>query len=174
MPFNLDKWHVLLVGTANQEENYSLLGLAISNADEERDLGAVIMADLKSSSQCIAAGQRVKKILGSIKRMFRYRNKQTVLAWYRALVRPLLEYRAQFWSPIRWVDVESLEKVLARATQLVPSIRHKGYQSRLVSDLRLFTLEQRRLWGLLRGFSGLDPASVFELSVNRTHNHGVR
>ena len=106
--------------------------------------------------------------------------KQTVLALYRALVRPLLEYGAQFWSPIRRVDVERLEKVQARATKLVPSIRHKGYQRRL-ADLGLFTLEQRRLRGLLietfkilRGFSGLDPASVFELSVNRTRNHGYK
>ena len=71
-------------------------------------------------------------------------------------------------------DLVRLEKVQAQATKLFPSIRHKGYQRRL-ADLRLFTLEQRRLQGLpiktfkiLRGFSGLDPASVFELSLNRT------
>ena len=180
MPFNLDKCHVLHAGTANQEENYSLLGSAITSVDQETDLGVVITADLKSSAQCIAAEQKAQKILGYIKRVFRYRNKQTVLALYRALVRPLLEYGAQFWSPIRRVDVERLEKVQARATKLVPSIRHKGYQRRL-ADLGLFTLEQRRLRGLLietfkilRGFSGLDPASVFELSVNRTRNHGYK
>ena len=180
MPFNLDKCHVLHAGAANQEENYSLLGSAITSVDQETDLGVVITADLKSSAQCIAAEQKAQKILGYIKRVFRYRNKQTVLALYRALVRPLLEYGAQFWSPIRRVDVERLEKVQARATRLVPSIRHKGYQRRL-ADLGLFTLEQRRLRGLLietfkilRGFSGLDPASVFELSVNRTRNHGYK
>ena len=76
--------------------------------------------------------------------------------------------------------MERLEKVQARATKLVPLIRHKGYQRRL-ADLGLFTLEQRRLRGLLietfkilRGFSGLDPAFVFELSVNRTRNHGYK
>ena len=109
-----------------------------------------------------------------------FRNKQTVLALYRALVRPLLEYGAQFWSPICWVDVERLKNVQARDSKLVPSIRHKRYQRRL-ADLGLFTLEQRRLRGLLietfnilRGFSQLDPASLFELSVNRTWNHGIR
>ena len=180
MPFNLDKCHVLYAGTANQEENYSMLGSALSSVDKERDLGVVITADLKSSAQCIAAKQMAQKILGFIKRVFRYRNKRTVLALYKALVRPLLEYGAQFWSPVRRIDVERLEKVQARATKLVPSIRHKGYQRRL-ADLGLFTLEQRRLRGLLietfkilRGFSGLDPASVFELSGNRTQNHGFK
>ena len=59
----------------------------------------------------------------------------------RALARPLHEYGAQFWSPIRRVDEES----------------QKG----------LTDLEQRRLEGLLietfkvlRCFSGLDLASV--------------
>ena len=99
MPFNLDKCHVLHLGIANQEENYSLLGSAISSVDKETDLGVVITADLKSSAQCIAAEQNAQNIY--IKRVFRYLNKQTVLALYRALVRPLLKYGAHFWSPIR-------------------------------------------------------------------------
>ena len=160
--------------------HYSLLGLAISSVDKETDLGVDITADLKSSTQCIATEQNAQNILGYIKQVFHYRNKQTVLALYRALVRPLLEYSVQFWSPIRRVDVERLEKVQARVTKLVPSIRHKGYQRRL-ADLGLFTLEQMRhmvlfieTFKILRGFSGLDPASVFELSVNRTRKHGFK
>ena len=91
MPFNLDKCYVLQVGTANQEENYSLLGSTISSVDKERDLGVVITADLKSSAQFIAAEQKAQKILGFIKRVFRYRNKPTVFDLYKALVKPLLE-----------------------------------------------------------------------------------
>ena len=140
----LDKCHVLQAGTANQEENYSLLVSALSSVDKERDLGVVITADLKSSAQCIAAEQKALKILGFIKRVSRYRNKRMVLALYKALVRPLLEYGAQFCSPVRRIDVERLEKVQARATKLVPSIRHNGSQRR-PADLGLFTVEQRRL-----------------------------
>ena len=71
-----------------------------------------------------------------------------------------------------------LKKMQAPAYTLVQSIRHEGYQRRL-ADLGLFTLEQRSLRGLLietfknlGGFSGLEPAAVFELSVNRRWNHG--
>ena len=53
--FNLDKCYVLHVGTANQEENSFLLDSAISSVDEERDLEAVIMADIMSAAQCSAA-----------------------------------------------------------------------------------------------------------------------
>ena len=81
MPFNLDKCQVLHVGTANQGENYSLLGPGtITSVDQETDLGVVIMMDLKSSAQCIAPEQKAQKILGYIKRVFRYRNKKTLLA----------------------------------------------------------------------------------------------
>ena len=97
-----------------------------------------------------------------------------------ALVWPLLEYGAQFWSPGASRDVERLEKVQARANKLVPLIRYNGYQRKL-AYLGHFTFEQRRLRGLLietfkilRGFSGLDPDFVFELSANRMRNHAFK
>ena len=117
MPFNLDKCHVLHVSTANQEEIYSLLGSAISSVDEERDVEVV---NSRAPRKCIAADQMAQSGCSAIKRVFRYRNNQTVLTLYKALVRPLLEYGAQLWSPIRRVNVERLEKVHARATKLVP------------------------------------------------------
>ena len=61
MPLNLEKCHVLHVGAANQEENYSLLGSAITSVDQETDLGVVITVDLKSSAQCMG----YIKILGA-------------------------------------------------------------------------------------------------------------
>ena len=64
MPFNLDKCHVLHVGTANHGENFSLLGSAITSVDQETDLGVKITTDFKSSAQCIAAEQKAQKILG--------------------------------------------------------------------------------------------------------------
>ena len=70
MPFNLEKCHVLHVGTANQEENYSLLGSAIISVDQETYLGVVITADLKSSAQCIAAEEKGAKDPGLHKASF--------------------------------------------------------------------------------------------------------
>ena len=67
MPFNLEKFHILHVGATNQEENYSLLGSAITSVDQETDLGVVITVDLKSTAQCFAADQKAQKILGYIK-----------------------------------------------------------------------------------------------------------
>ena len=60
----------------------------------------------------------------------------------------------------------------------VRHLLHKGHQRRL-ADLELFTVEQRRLWGLLietyeiiKGFSVMAMTSVFELSMIKTRNLG--
>lgn len=178
MPFNTDKCHVLHVGSRNPMEDYQLLGTQIASVTQELDLGVLITNEFKFSAQCIAAEKKAQRVLGYIKRVFRYRNKTTVLHLYNALVRPLLEYAVQFWSPSLQQDIARLEKVQARATKLVPAIRLKGYQRRL-NDLRMFTLEQRRLRGqlietfkILRGFNKVDPSNYYQLSENPTRNHG--
>ena len=178
MPFNVDKCSVLHVGSRNPVANYTLLGAPIRPTEEQKDLGVLITQDLKFSKQCIAAERRANKILGYIKRIFQYRNRKVVLQLYNSLVRPLLEYAVQFWSPTLRADVERLERVQARATKLVPEIRYKGYARRL-EDLDLFTLEQRRMRGqlietfkIIRGFSQVDPNNYFVMCDNPTRNHG--
>ena len=178
MPFNVEKCSVLHAGYRNPEANYTLLGAPIRPTDVQKDLGVLITKDLKFSTQCLDAEKRANKILGYIKRQFNYRNRETVLTLYNSLVRPLLEYAVQFWSPTLRQDVNRLERVQARATKLVPAIRGKGYARRL-EDLGLFTLEQRRLRGqlietfkILRGISAVDPTDYFVLCANPTRNHG--
>ena len=148
MPFNLDKCKIMHIGHKNINEKYELLGKEIESVQQEKDLGVVITNDLKSSNQCIEAVKKAQKLLGYIKRQFRTRNKETILTLYNALVRPHLEYAVQFWSPSLRKDIERLEAVQARATKLIPSIRHLGYVRRL-ERLNLYSLEKRQLRGQL-------------------------
>ncbi|KAK3887290.1 hypothetical protein Pcinc_008554 [Petrolisthes cinctipes] len=119
-------------------------------------------------------------MLGYIKRQFGYRNKEIVLCLYNSLVRPHLEYAVQFWSPSYRKDIARLERVQARATKLIPSLRHKSYKDRLV-ELDLFSLETRRLRGqlievfkILRGFDNVVYRDIFQLSEGTTRNHGYK
>ena len=178
MPFNLGKCKVMHIGHANPRSVYSLLGSDIETTDLEKDLGVLISSDLKFSKQCIEVEKKAQRLLGYIKRQFQFRNKEIVLTLYNSLIRPHLEYAVQFWSPTLRKDIERLERVQARATKLIPSIRHRGYERRLQA-LGLFSLETRRLRGqlievfkMLNAFENVDYRKLFKLSENPTRNNG--
>ena len=178
MPFNVDKCKVMHIGHRNTNAEYKLLGKKIESCSQEKDLGVTISNDLQFSKHCIDVEKKAQKLLGYIKRQFITRKKDTILTLYNALVRPHLEYAVQFWSPSLRKDIERLESVQARATKLVPSIRHLGYQRRL-DCLNLFSLEKRRLRGqlietfkILKGIDKIDHNSLFTLSSNQTRTNG--
>lgn len=179
MPFNVNKCKVMHVGHHNPQEKYSLNGEELSTTEAEKDLGVIINNDFKFSTQCIEVEKRAQKLLGYIKRHFKYRNKETILTLYNSLIRPHLEYAVQFWSPTLRKDIERLERVQSRATKLIPSLRHKRYDERLAT-LSLFTLEKRRLRGQLievfkifKGFSKLNQ-DIFTLNRNETRGHELK
>ena len=81
---------------------------------------------------------------------------------YISMVRPLIEYCVQAWSPYQQKDIILLEIVQRRATKLVSKLRNKEYEDRL-KDLKLTKLEDRRIRGdmiltyrLLNGKEDLD------------------
>jgi len=180
MPFNAAKCKVMHIGYRNPQSQYFLQGKALESTDSEKDLGVVITSDLKFSKQCIAVEKKAQKLLGYIKRQFGYRNKEIVLSLYNSLVRPHLEYAVQFWNPSYRKDITRLERVQARATKLIPELRHMSYADRL-KELNLFSLETRRLRGqlievfkILRGFDNVDYRCLFQLSEGRTRNNGYK
>ena len=178
MPFNLEKCKVMHIGCKNINHQYNLLGKELETCQQEKDLGVIITNDLQSSKQCIEAEKKAQKILGYIKRQFRSRKKENIVTLYNALIRPHLEYCVQFWSPSLRKDIERLEAVQARATKLIPSIRHLGYERRL-EHLNMYSLEKRRLRGqlietfkILKGIDKVDYRQLFTLSQNQTRSNG--
>ena len=80
-------------------------------------------------------------VLAFINRGIEFRSREVMLQLYKILVRPYLEYCAQFWSPHYRKDVEAIERVQRRFTRMLPGLGGMPYEDRL-RELGLFSLER--------------------------------
>jgi len=93
----------------------------------------MISDDLKWDKQFIAAVKQRNKVLGM--RNFVDRSKDTIMAFYKSLVRPHLEYCTPIWSPHLIKDIKLVEGVRAATEELQSWYKalHTGSMTRLQS-----------------------------------------
>ena len=133
---------------SNIKCEYTVGSKILEEVNEERDLGVIVSADLKVSSQCAKVVKTANKILRMISRTFTLRSKDVILQLYKSLVRPHLKYCIQAWRPHLQKDIKLLENVQHRATRMIADFSSFSYEQRLCK-LKLTTLETRRLRGNL-------------------------
>jgi len=99
---------------------------------------------------------------------------------YKSLVRPHLEYCAPIWSPHLAKDINILERVQRRATELITSISTLTYEVRL-EKLQLYSLYCRRQRGdlieafkILNSYYHIDSNDIFTLQHDsNTRGHEI-
>ncbi len=99
MPFNVKKCHILQVGTRNLKYDYEMSGKKLESVHCVKDLGVMIMSNLKFSQQCKEAVGKPNRMLGFIKRNFSFRNKDIILPLYnKQLSQTALRVCSAVWN----------------------------------------------------------------------------
>ena len=122
MKFNQGKCRVLHLRRNNTMHKHRLGADLLECSSVEGDLSFLVDDKLTMSQ-------------GSIKKSVASRLREVLFPLYSALVRPCLEYCAQFW-----------ERVQGRGTRMMRGLEHCSYEERL-RELGLFSLKKRKLRG---------------------------
>jgi len=99
MRFNKSKRRVLHLGTNNCMRQYRLGDDLLERSSVKKDLGVLVDNRLAMSQQCGQAAKKANGIMRCIKKSVASRSREVILLLYSALVRPPLQYYAQFGLP---------------------------------------------------------------------------
>ena len=138
MEFNVDKCKIMHLGKKNPKNIYNMNGINLDATLKEKDLGVLIDCNLDFGSHIKEIVGRANRMLGMIRVSFACLNMRMFLNLYMSLVRPLLEYCVQVWSPHLRKHIKLIEGVQQRATRMVPELKHLTYEERL-EKLKLTT-----------------------------------
>ena len=97
------------------------------------------------------------------------------------LVRPLLEYCQQVWSPHLVKDVKKVDDVQRRFTRMINGMKGMSYERRLQRG-KLIPVERRReraeiieTFKIMNGYVDLNPEKFFTVSKDsRTRGHPMK
>ena len=123
----------------DEQNNYHKL----SNEDSECDLGVLFKSYLKFDEHIDNTINKINRIIGLIKRKFKFIDKDLFLTLYKSLIRSHLDYGNLIFYPTTKKYKQVLENAQRRATRLVPELRGLSYREQLV-ELNLSTLDYRR------------------------------
>ena len=178
MSFNVNKCKIMHLGHDNPKHEYSLNGTKLAETCEEKDLGVLVDNQLNFTKHIKGIVGKANRIIGLIKISFGTLDDAMFNNLYKSLIRPLLEYCVQAWSP-RWKkDILLLENVQRRATKLVERLKDLDYDERL-KELNLTKLEDRRVRGdmiltyrLINGLEDMDHNKFFTLQNSPYNTRG--
>ena len=115
----------------------------ISYSSVIRDLGIYIDSELNWDQHRITICKKAKKLSGWIFNTFFTRDKYTMRILFISLIRPILEYGCEIWSPYKIKDILMIEHIQRNFTSRITGISDLTYPER-IKTLNLLSLQRRR------------------------------
>ena len=107
------------------------------------DLGVIMANSCSFNAHNAKTVLSCSRLIGWILRTFSKRDKCTMLTLLKAVVRPVLEYACQLWSPGTVNLITKLEKMQRSFTKYIFNMYELTYENRL-KDLNLYSIQRRR------------------------------
>ena len=169
--FHPDKLKGMIISRLREKEDrrYFVGPFPVKVSSEEVDLGVMVDAELTFANHIKEKVKKANKIVGCIRRSFRYLDAATFKLLFKSMVRSHLETAAPVWNPSAEGLVDLIEGVQRKATSMLPGMGGMSYPERL-ARLNVTTLRARRIrgdmiqtWKVLHG--EYDPDLCPELTL---------
>ena len=169
--WNLTQENVNVYTLVMQTQNTSIQGehRRFVTRQKKKDLGVVINQSLSPSNHIATCVSRAYMLVGLLTRTYENKSKRNIIALYKSLVRPLLEYCVQAWRPHNHKDIDNLEGAQRRMTKMINRMGEDEYYFRL-SKTKLLSLEMRRLrsdlievFKIMHNLEGVKREDFFQL-----------
>ena len=113
----------------NPAHQYSLNNLALPTVDNEKDLGVYTTSCLSWAHHVEKITNKARSVCGWISRNVISREASGMLAIYKSLVRPHLEYAVQVWNPMHCYPWELADNTRVRKCAKVIHKNDRQYWS---------------------------------------------
>jgi hypothetical protein len=164
MRFNATKCYILSIKKSTTYF-YRLNNTILKEVDNNPYLGLSTSNDLKWTNHINNICKKASSTVEFIRRNFKYSPAKCWRTAYISLVRSTLEYGAIIWDPYLQSDIDKIEKVQRKAARFISGdykSRDRGCVSRMLKDLELPLLQERRkqlrLTFMFKVVEGLMPA----------------
>ena len=133
LKFHPKKCSCLTIGKKLESLSYSydLSSHIIEQVKSIKDIGVTMDSELSFDEHINIKIDTANKIVGIIRRSYRYLNCEIFLPLYKCLVRSHFDYAVSVWDPYKIKHITDIEDVQRRATKLIPEIKKLCYPERL-------------------------------------------
>lgn len=147
MKFNDEKFELLRLGPNTDVKSSTNLYTGgqqdITPSHVVKCLGVHMNDDATFHHHIKETTTKARRMVGWVLRTFRSREQEVMLALWKALIQPVLDYCSQLWSPHKKAEIQELESVQRAFTRTIKDMKGLNYWQRL-QKLGLYSQQRRR------------------------------